>query len=367
MTASTRKAEKRPTSTLLAGAFIGTLLLAFWLSPPLPETALAESPTADISSSLASFRTTFLPTESEVVHSPTLAELPDGRLAAAWMGSKSGQPEDDVIRLSVQARGEWQPPLLTASRESAAASTLAHLRWLGQPQLHAEGTWLHIWFAAGALGEDIGARLHHQVSTDGGQRWSPVETLPALAWPVPAPPGDRPLALADGGLLLPLPAGLLRLSATGKMLDHWPLPPGNQGQIAAFTAGANQQALVYLRANDGDRLLALEGPSRHWHTVATRLPALKNTPMALLRLSSGRILLAGNPSEQHAALALWYSDDAGMHWQMARMLETGEDGAADFSAPRLLQGRNGQIHLLYALRKQHLRLLSFSPLWLDNR
>lgn len=361
------KTGKPPRSKPLAAALIGSLLLAFWQSPPVPDTAPAEPSSTHLTSRTASTRSSFLPTEGEIVHSPTLAELPDGRLAVAWMGSKSGQPEDDVIRLSLQLGDEWTPPLLAASRESAAASTLAHLRWLGQPQLHAEGGWLHVWFAAGALGEEIGARLCHQVSTDGGVRWRPAEALPALAWPAPALPSDAPLPLADGGLLLPLPTGLLRLSATGKMLDHWPLPPGDQGKIAAFTAGASQQALVYLHTKDGDQLRVFEGATRHWQSLGGQLPALKLQPLALLRLSSGRLLLAGNPSGLHAALALWYSDDAGMHWQMARMLESGEDGAADFSAPRLLQGRNGQIHLLYALRKQRLRLLSFTPEWLDTR
>ena len=91
-----------------------------------------------------------------------------------------------------------------------------------------------------------------------------------------------------------------------------------------------------------------------------------NSSVALLRLRSGRLLLAGNPPDSREALLLWISADQGKSWQATRTIETAPDGGAEFSYPALLLGRDGLIHLAYTWRRQGIKYATFSEAWLDG-
>ncbi|MDR2837261.1 MAG: exo-alpha-sialidase, partial [Azonexus sp.] len=197
---------------LSAALFAAALGAAWWRIPdwptpvrePLPPPRIAVQP---------------LPEMSE----PTLARLPDGRIAAAWTaaGDEAGAT---VIHFSLFAPGGWTAPRVIASRETAAGGLFAHIRRVEKPQLYVEGSWLHLWFAAIGVGGSANITLAHSVSTDAGGHWTAPERLPTspLAGYSLAPDGP-PLPLADGGLLLPLRNALaderiwLRLTANGRV------------------------------------------------------------------------------------------------------------------------------------------------------
>lgn len=300
----------------------------------------------------------------------TLSLLPDGRIAAAW---EAGNDNDDAaaeIRFSILERGEWRPPQVIASRESTAAGTFTHAGHLGAPLLHTEGGWLHLWYAS----RDglAGASLNHSRSTNGGQHWSKPEKLSISPLAVGSlHPGAPLLALEDGGLGLPLSRSALgahgewlRLSATGRIVDKQRLP-GLQPQLLVFDA---QHALALLRDTAPGRIgVALTDNGGQTWQAATPLPlANLNSPFAALRLRSGRLLLAGNPETGRTSLRLWISADAGKTWQAGRSIEQADDSAADFSAPALLLGRDGRIHLAYDWRRQGVRHVTFNEAWLDE-
>lgn len=361
----------RQKSIVLLAALIASCLLAYWQTPDIEEGLFAEQRNTPTHSSQSSHQTDFLPVPDQRIHATSLAERPDGSLVAAWLGSQSGQSTDDAIWLSLFIQGNWQKPLLAASRETAAASTLAHVSKLAQPQLLTEGSWLHLWYAAGALSSDLAPRLYYQFSTDSAQHWSPAIALPANTWPFSAAPAGTPIRMTDGSLLLPMTQGLLRISVTGKVIDIWPKPTRFQGKIEHIIQLDTKRALVLLRAIGADQLLLLDlsGQQPRWLSLpdTSSVPRLKPTPSGLLKLDDGRLLLAGNPANAETALSLWISNDQGNHWLPAKTLEGAVDGGADFSAPSLLQARDGQIHLLYAWRQQRLRHLSFTPDQLENR
>jgi len=103
-----------------------------------------------------------------------------------------------------------------------------------------------------------------------------------------------------------------------------------------------------------------------WQASEALPVANPNSPVALLRLRSGRLLLAGNPASGRGTLSLWLSPDEGKTWQPGRTVETAADGGADFSHPNLLLSRDGRVHLAYTWRSQGIKHATFSEAWLDG-
>lgn len=159
------------------------------------------------------------------------ARWADGRRLLAWVGPGIQQSDEAAIWLSVQDRqGEWSRPLEVASRQSTAGGSFAFVKHIGSPALHAEGSWLHLWYIGHALGDRGIATLYHSVSTDGGKTWTLARRQPLSAGPnVGRFTLQTPIPLADGGVALPLaedgtrPSRWLRFSATGRLIDQTPV------------------------------------------------------------------------------------------------------------------------------------------------
>ena len=328
--------------------FAAALAAAFWRIPEVAPPRVEPPAFSAAPGPQPIFAAGMLPAVGAFAGAPSLAQLADGRIAAAWVSGSGETATDLAIYFSLLERDGWSEPRLIANRESAAGGLFAHIRRVGQPQLFVEGTWLHLWYAAIGIGGGANVALAHSVSTDGGRHWSPPRRLPSspLGGYGGAPAG-APLPLADGGLALPLRQELfsghaewLRLSATGRILDKTRLTHSRRAPPAL--------------ALSLDAARALPDPG----------PAHPDTPLAALRLPNGRLLLAGNPASGRATLMLWLSTDEGQTWRAAKTLENVADGAADFSAPALLLGRDGQIHLAYAWRGRGIRSLGFNEAWL---
>lgn len=359
--------------------FTAALGAAFWRIPDIAAPAFESPPPAVPSRLPPLFAARMLPAAGAVAGAPSLAQLADGRIAAAWVAGSNETATDLAIHFSLLGSDGWSEPRLIANRESAAGGLFAHIRRVGRPQLYAEGTWLHLWYAAIGIGGSANVALVHSVSTNGGRNWSPPTRLPTspLAGYGTVPAGP-PLPLADGGLALPLRHELfaghgewLRLSANGHSLDKARLAhPRRTPQPAVVSLDA-RRALALLRDAGPPpgwvRAVASDDGDAHWQAAPDPGPANPDTPLAALRLSSGRLLLAGNPASGRATLMLWLSADAGQSWRAVRTVETAADADANFSAPALLLGRDGRIHLAYAWRGRGIRYASFSEAWLDGR
>jgi predicted neuraminidase len=357
-----------PTRSLLLLLFVGALALAFWRAPTPAATSFTPPPLLEPSTLPALFVSEMLWRESESAVAPNLTELPDGRLAATWL---AGPAEAMSIRFSVRHRDGWSKPLIIATQASTAGGTFAQIGHLGKPVLHAEGSWLHLWYASSTLGDSI----NHSVSTDGGKTW----TKPARLQTTPlanfgGTVRSAPLPLTDGGLGLPIShdfighsAEWLRLSPSGQILHKRRLPGAGQPTIAVLD---EERAVAALR-NAGSAASSLQAATtgdsgEHWQTGEAFATASANSPIALLRLKSGRLLLAGNPPAGRQAMLLWLSTDQGGNWQEIRTVESAPDGGADYSNPALLLGRDGRIHLVYDWRQQGIKHAVFSEAWLDG-
>lgn len=358
----------------LAGSlFCGALAATFWHLPNPPPPAFSVPSTPTVQPLPAEFSSS-LPARGRAPAAPSLTQLPDGRIAAAWSADSPDEAGQRSIWFSILDAGGWRTPHPVATRESTAAGTFTQAAGLEQPLLHAEGGWLHLWYVShDAL---AGATLNHSVSTNSGAAWSKAEKLEisplavgelALAAP--------PVPLDDGGLALLASHSpgegfttWLRLSATGKILSRQALPRSAAGRRAAIIALDAQHALALLRDAATGRLQPVRSDDAglSWQAGPPLPVAIADSRAALLRLPSGRLLLAANPPTGRSSLHLWLSADAGESWQSSRSVEAAADGAADFSEPALLLGRDGRIHLAYRWRQQAIRLTSFSEAWLDG-
>ena len=361
---------------LAALLFSVALGAAFWRTPEIAMPALVPPPPPSSSQLPPLFVGQMLPGAGIVAQAPNLVQLPDGRIGAAWTAGSADDASDLAIHFSVLEREGWRPPQPIATREGTAGALLAHIRQIGQPVLYSEGSWLHLWFIASGPG---GSRMVvHSRSTDGGRQWSPAQRLstsPLAGFGSSL--GAAPLALADGGLGLPLGHDLfaaygewLRLDARGQVTDKGRLAHPVPTPQVAVIALSDRHALALSRDAGPPpglvRAILTDSAGLQWSATDDPGPANPNLPLAALRLADGRLLLAGNPVAGREKLMLWISADEGRSWQESRVIEAATDSNASFTAPSLLLGRDGRIHLAYLRRSEGIRHVSFSPAWIDG-
>ena len=357
-----------PARPLLLLLFIGAFAAALWRAPAPAATSFSSPPAAAPSALPALFVSQMLWRENETAAAPNLTELPDGRIAATWL---AGTADAMSVRFSLRHREGWSRPVIIASQSSTAGGTFAQIGSLGKPVIHAEGSWLHLWYASSTVADSI----NHSVSTDGGKTW----TKPARLQTSPfanfgGSVRTAPLPLADGGLGLPINHDFigqrgewLRLSSTGQILAKSRLPGAGHPAVAIIN---DEQAVAFLRDTGSSpntlRAMATADSGAHWQPGEALATVNPNAPVALLRLKSGRLLLAGNPPTGRQAILLWLSADQGKTWQEMRTVESAPDGGADYGNPSLLLGRDGRIHLAYDWRQQGIKHVVFSEAWIDG-
>lgn len=358
--------------------FALALSAAFWRIPKPEMPAFVPPPPAAASTLPATFSAEMLPSAGESAHAATLAQLPDGRLVAAWFAGSREGAADVAVWFSTQGKEGWSRPQAIATRETTAGGTFAYVRKVGNPVLYAEGGWLHLWYVSVAVGGWAGSSLNHSVSTDHGKSWSKPEKLQTSPFANISTLGrTSPIALADGGLGLPVyhefiakHGEWLRLSATGQIIDKVRMRHDVRTLQPAVVAFDAQRAIAFLRdagsGNNKVQVAQTDNGGLSWQAGEALNVPNPNASVAALRLRSGRLLLAGNPPNGREALLLWISADDGKTWQASRTIETAPDAGAEFSYPALLLGRDGRIHLAYTWRRLGIKHAAFSEAWLDE-
>jgi predicted neuraminidase len=316
----------------------------------------------------------FLTNPAASAHSVSLVALGGGNVGAAWFaGSREGAADVRVVFARFDGR-EWSPAKSLAERVQVQRDTGRLVRKVGNPVIWRDATGaLHLWFVSVGYGGWGGSALNHIQSGDGGFTWSRAERLVTSPFFNISTLGHgAPLALADGGIALPVYHEFiakrpewLRLNAQGKVVDKQRLPGAGALLQPSAVALDDQRILGVLRdAGSAHRIrVAQSGDagSRWTDATVTQLPN-PNAGIALLRLADGRLLLASNPQEAgRNLLALQVSGDEGRTWSPPRFIEQG--GADDeYSYPALLQDETGMIHLAYTWKREKIRHLRFSPL-----
>ena len=373
--ATFRKLPPNSLHWLAAAAFILSLATAFWRAPQTPPPAVFETPPATRTSTLPSFfQHGMLPGIAGSATAPSLTRLADGRIAIAWLSLAEGSRQLDAIWFSTLNDGKWSDPYPVTTSEETAGSLFAHIRHVADPVLFQHGKRLHLWFTASGVGAH--SIIAHTSSSDHGQTWQ----QPARLQSSPLASADMhlrnpPVALADGGLGLPASQTMfaghgewLRLNADGRVVGKSRMPLTEAAIAPAVTVVDSQQALALLGDARHPRIRAARSGNGGQHWQQANLPEIAHpgSPLALLRLGSGRLLLATNMGTERRTLAVWTGNADGSIWQPPRIIESAADTNADFSEPTLALDQDGRIHLAYAWRQQGIRHVLFSEAWLDG-
>lgn len=314
-----------------------------------------------------------------MAHCSTLDLMPDGTLMAAWFGGNFETSRDMAILAArrEQSREAWSPPQVIADVRDRA---------LGQPVfLPRPSGEVWLFFVVIENPEpppsdpryDMlppprawdSAQPYWQRSRDSGQSWeSPRQLLdyPGLMF------RSRPLLL-PGRIVLPVydeKAWESRMLISDDDGLSWRLmnpivsPLGNIH--ASLVQLSDSRILAYLRSGSSDgyiwRTESLDNGETWSEPTATTLPN-PNSGICLLRLKSGRLLLAFNNSHTARTPLCIASGGEGESWVKIRTLESGE---GEFSYPTMIQTGDGKIHIVYTNQRKFIQHACFTEDWIEN-
>jgi len=355
---------------------IAGLAVAGWRAPREGPARFALRPPAEARAAAAhgdNGRPVELPATVPSAHASTLAECAGGDLLAAWFAGTREGARDVDIHMARLSGGRVIDHWVALTRAQLADATHRTVRKLGNPVLWvSDDGAVHLFVTSVGVGGWSGSGITHLRSADGGRTWTDARRL------VLAPFLDLgtlvrtpPVPLEDGTVLLPCyrefihKHGLaVRVHADGRVVDVSPMPSTWRSLQPAVAATSAVEAVAVLRCADASLRRVLRTGTGDgggtWHAAFSTDVPNPDSGVALVRLDDGSLLMAANPAERgRARLALMRSTDGGVTWAAAADVEHGEDGA-EFSYPTLIVARDGTVHLSYTLRRQSIRVRSWS-------
>lgn len=314
------------------------------------------------------------------VHSGTLAEMPDGRLVAAWYAGSAEGARDVAIQLAVrETDGAWSQPRRIFQREQVAAVMERHVHSLGNPLLLSDDSGrLGLLFVSIAAGKWSGSSMNLSWSSDAGQTWTAPEklTLNPLA-NLSALPRNPPLSLVGGGWAVPIyeeflgrfpevlwirPRDAVPLAAVSRMASGMSV---FQPSVVALSA---DRGLAFYRDDSGTgRVFLSDSDDRGLRWSEGRASALPNVDSGVcaLRLPDGRLLCAVNDSANRKRdnLRLALSVDEGKTWVYIATLA--EERGENFDYPYMILGCDGRVRMVYSSRGTRIVYAEFNKAWID--
>lgn len=294
-------------------------------------------------------------------HASTLAETPQG-LVAAWFGGTKEKDPDVGIWVS-RLDGTWTPPVEVATGVQADGKRLPC--W--NPVLfQAPKGELLLFYKVGPSPSTWWGMLKR--SLDGGKTWSDAERLPdGILGPIK----NKPVLLASGALLCPSSSEKSNWRVHFEQTSDW----GKTWQkTSAINDGKEDGAIqpsVLFHANG--RLQALcrsqksgfivetwsEDAGKTWSPLAKTTLPNPNSGTDAVTLSDGRQLLVYNPvpptpgkwGGPRTPLSVAISKD-GKIWQSVAVLE---DAPGEYSYPAVIQTADGLVHITYTWKRQRIR------------
>lgn len=310
-------------------------------------------------------------------HSATLAELPDGSLAAAWYaGSGEGAADVAVYQAKRSPGGQWTEPVAIMTRERVELELRRNVISLGNPLLLPDPSGrLGLLFVSIAAGRWSGSSMNLTWSDDGGMTWGPVRnlTMNPLA-NLSALPRNPPAPLIGGGWAVPVyeeflgkfpeilwlqphgddwSAAVSRIEGGVYILQPSLVPLDEQRSVAFFRDFRPAQWMSAAWSDDAGRTWA--------KPVATALPN-RDSGLCVVRLSDGALLCAFNDLSpgKRENLRLAISRDEGRTWKTISTIA--EESGREFSYPYMLWSR-GRILMVYSARQTEIHFAEFTEAW----
>lgn len=302
-------------------------------------------------------------------HASTIAETPDG-LVAAWFGGTKERNPDVGIWVSRQENGKWKPSVEVAN--GVQNDTLRYPTW--NPVLfQIPNGELMLFYKIGPSPSKWWGMLIR--SSDNGKTWGTPETLPeGFIGPVK----NKPVLLKDGTLMCPSSTEgeggwRVHFECTRDFGKTWTkIGPINDGKtigiiqpsILTYPDGSLQvlcrsrnRAVVESRSFDGGKNWTEAGP--------TALPN-NNSGTDAVTLADGRQLLVYNhvlpPGKEakgaRTPLNVAVSKD-GKTWYAAMILE--DSPISQYSYPAVIQTSDGMVHFVYTWRRERIKHVVIDP------
>ena len=363
---------------LTALALSSSVLALLWIIFPLASepARLLATPSLNAQSAPLWQRSSLPPAPTAHVHALSVAEVADNELLALWYGGSREGGRDIALYQSSYRNGAWQEAQLAFDKSGLQRALGRNLKTLGNPVLfqHPRSQRLWLFFVSTSYGGWAGSSLNFSYRDPGGG-WSlaqrlisaPLLNLSTLAkYP--------PLALADGGLLLPAYheligkySELLHLSPEGALLDKIRISFGRKA-IQPSLHRTNSGILALMRnSSRGDdccQLWVATASAPAWRFGELALQPVNNphSAAASLSLDNTELLLAYNDSRRDRSnLSLRLRDGDG--WGSA--FTVAEQAGARYGYPWLLADSQGRIHLFYTQDRKSFAHLMFNRAWLN--
>lgn len=314
-----------------------------------------------------------------MAHCATLELMPDGAMMTAWFGGTYETSKDMAILAARRELGSksWSVPRVISGIPDRALGQPVFLPrpdgnvWLffvvvtePEPPPHAPRYDMlpppRAWYSA---------QPYFQISRDYGCTWeNPVQLLdyPGLMF------RSRPLILPNR-ILLPV---YDERSLESRMLisdddgDSWwltdPIVTPHGNIHASLVQLSDGRILAYLRPCSSGGYIwstqSLDNGETWSEPKATSLPN-PNSGICLLRLNSGRLVLAYNNSKNSRTPLSIASMKEDERWES---LQTLEEGKGEFSYPTMIQTDDDKIHIVYTYQRKHIHYACFTEDWLEK-
>ncbi|GAB3906852.1 exo-alpha-sialidase [Larkinella knui] len=294
-------------------------------------------------------------------HASTLAETPDG-IVAAWFGGTRERHPDVGIWFSRRTASGWTAPVELANGIQAEGARQP--TWNPVLFQMPKGPLLLFYKVGPSPSTWWGMQMS---SADGGKTWSKPTRLPdGIVGPIK----NKPVLLASGKLLCPSSSEdngwRLHMESSMDGGKTWQKTPAlNDGKefraiqpSVLFHPKGRLQLLC--RSKNGRILEAWsdDGGTQWTALKATELPN-PNSGTDAVTLRDGRQLLVYNHTPKgRSPLNVALSPD-GEHWQAAAVLENEPGG--EFSYPAVIQSRDGLVHITYTHHRKKIRYVVIDP------
>ncbi len=297
-----------------------------------------------------------MPANTPAAHASTLLAMPADHPAAVqayWFAGSRESGADVQIAFSQfdRASQQWTPATAVVNRHTAGAQLGHGLRRLGNPVAwrDAQGR-NHLFVVATGLGGWAAGRVLHLRQDGPEQAFLPLRVLPlSWLWNTSHLVRAMPLALADGGMVLPVyfEIGIkypvaLRFDAAGEFRGMVRMSQRRNLLQPTLLARSETEWLALMRDHRPERkvraALTRDG-GLSWQDLPD--PGAHNPDASVVGLALGpqQLYLAHNPRiESRAQLALSASRD-GLEWTVQEMLAQGVTGD-EFSYPSLAWADN---------------------------
>lgn len=355
------------------------LALDRWQRPASPPQASAVWPVPTPAPDLASLRVVErgpvpMPAGMAAAHASALLAMPAGHAAALtvfWFsGDRESGPNVQIAASQYQrATRQWLPARFVVNRFAIGDQLGLGLRRLGNPVAWMDGSGrINLFVVATGGGGWAASRVLHLRQSSAGNglqelTFEPVRLLPlSWLWNTSFLVRNAPLALADGGMVLPVhfelgikyPAAL-RLDRDGRFMGLVRL---SQRPYLLQPALVMQSPTAWLALMRDERPQGKIGAARtldggqHWSDLPDLALDNPDAAVAGLGLGPARMLLAHNPSTaSRGTLELSQSVD-GRHWARVQTLEQGAPDD-EFSYPALLW-LEGSLWISYTVDRQRI-------------